>query len=96
MITRFPPTQILLLDNRDLDSNAAGTLARMTNFLGLEPYDVAYERRDHIGTDRFGSIPEDDVTYLRGIFREDVIEFGRLTRLDVYNWPTLNLGVPIR
>lgn len=92
----FPPAQILLLDNRDLDFDAAGTMARVTDFLGLKPYEALDERRDHVGTNKFGTIPEEDVTFLRDIFREDVLEFGRLTGLTVSNWPTLNPKLPVK
>jgi hypothetical protein len=92
----FPKEQILLLRSNDLEHTPETSLSRVTEFIGIDSFGRLDTRRENVGSDRFGTIPESDVLFLRDIYQDDVREFASLTGLDVSDWPAMNPDIPIR
>lgn len=92
----FPKEQILLLRSNDLEHIPEISLARVTDFIGLDRFGRLDIRRENVGSDRFGTIPESDVLFLRDMYQDDVREFATLTGLDVSDWPTKNPDIAVR
>ncbi len=88
----FPREQILFLRSRDLQLDHRHVLDRVANFLGIEPFPNLPVRSDF--TRRNMNYPfrptQEDVAYLRALFRDDIMEFAALTGLLVEDWPTIN------
>jgi hypothetical protein len=91
----FPREQLLFLRSNDLKRDRRGTLDKIADFLDIDPFFEGPERRDH-QTERVNYLLQAaDVQFLRETYRDDVVEFAKLTCLDVSDWPTINPDVVI-
>lgn len=90
LLDLFPRENVLFLRSADLKADHAGTLAAIADFLGIPPFPPLPPRFDHQGKDAFETMSQDDIAYLRGLFRDEVLEFSRLTALPVADWLTLS------
>jgi hypothetical protein len=88
----FPRQQLLLLRSRDLELDPGGTLDRVAEFLGIQPFENVRPRHDHKRrpVNYPSRLLKEDIGYLRGIFRDDILNFAKLTGLSVDDWPTIN------
>jgi hypothetical protein len=91
----FPRQNILLLRSLDLQDDHRGTLDSIARFLSIQPFPLLAPRKDHIGRRRENELRPEDITYLRGIFYDDTLEFSRLSGLSVGDWPTIDPGMAI-
>jgi hypothetical protein len=86
----FPTENVLCLRSRDLLNDPSTVLSTISQFLRIAPFPDTAPRRENPGRpiDSDGPSPA-DVRYLRRLFRSDVIEFARMSRLDVSDWLTI-------
>jgi hypothetical protein len=87
----FPRDQWLLLEFRSMLADYAGTLDRVTDFLGLHRFRRTRELPwAHAGPEELvGTAPTaDDVAGLARLYERDLDEFATLSGLDVSHWPT--------
>jgi hypothetical protein len=85
----FPREQTLLLRSEDLKRRPGETLARICRFIGAEPpAGPVAERRDLVGRDIDypSRLTAEDVTYLRGVFAEDMRRFEAISGLTLEGW----------
>ena len=61
-------------------------MKRFADFLGTAPFDVVDPVTEHVGNNSFGPPSDLDIAYLRGMYRDDLLEFADLTGLDVSGW----------
>lgn len=80
--------RVLFLRSDDLAAAHMKVLNKVAEFLEIPPFPELPARLDHVGT--AGSIDDVDIRYLRDIFRDDVLEFSRLTGLRVDDWLTMS------
>jgi hypothetical protein len=85
----FPRDQVLLLRSADLLHDHQRTLDMIARFLGLEPFPVLAPRWDFRTEPAGHQLRDEDIDYLRDIFRDDVIEFSRMSGLRVDDWLTM-------
>lgn len=85
----FPREQTLLLRSQDLMEKSAETLNRITQFIGIEPFQDSGLRNDHTSPEDSHELRQDDIAYLRGLFREDTERFAALSGLRVDGWLTM-------
>jgi hypothetical protein len=90
LLDLFPRENVLFLRADDLKTAHSLTLAVITDFLGLPSFSPLPPRLDHQGKYREEKIPQDDITYLRGIFRDELLEFSKLAALPIADWLTLS------
>jgi hypothetical protein len=90
----FPREQMLLLRSNDLRSDPASVLRRVAEFLDIEAFRQLPPRLDHAGS-AGGSPAKEDVEYLRILYRADVLEFARISGLEVRDWPTVDPDRPV-
>ena len=83
----FPREQVLFMRSDDLRHDHVATLAKVSDFLDLDPFPPMPPREDHASGSRTTPDP-DDVTHLATVYREDLARFVELTALDVSNWTT--------
>ncbi len=90
-LANFPREQLLFLRFEDLIKDHRGTLAVIARFLGIEPFPELELKRENPRpalTDGMKPTQADrDLIY--DLLRDDVLEFSKLTGLDVSNWPTV-------
>ncbi|MBR0673828.1 sulfotransferase domain-containing protein [Roseomonas soli] len=84
----FPQRQLLCLDTAALRADHAGSLARISDFLGLPPFPPLAPRLDHSAPPGPGLTPA-DTAWLREIFAPDVRALAALTGLQLDDWLTL-------
>lgn len=82
-----PRQQMLFLASQHLESRPAETLASVAEFLSIPPFPDTSARRVFVGQpDADQKLEQEDVHYLRSLFREDTCRFASLTRIDVSDW----------
>ena len=96
VLSLFPKTQVLTLTSSLLSKNPAGTLGRISDFLGIGRFPDTAPRREHVGRREWPPATQEDVSLLRTIFEEDTRRFAALTGLPVNDWPTLNASILLR
>ncbi len=86
--SNFPREQLLFLRSEDLRDNHVATLARISDFLGIDPFPDGGPKREHTRADiDFPSEPtEADRRLVADFVRDDLREFAALTGLDVSGW----------
>ena len=84
----FGAGNVLSLRSQDLSARPAETVAAVSSFLGVEPPATVEPLRANIGAERdLGSVfTDEDRALLAGLYREDLVEFGSLSGLDVSGW----------
>jgi hypothetical protein len=86
----FPREQLLFLKSDDLKHAADTTVRRVCRFIGAaEPQLTVEARRELVSKDiDYGGsrLTPEDCAYLRALYREDTVLFGRLSGLDVAGW----------
>lgn len=85
----FPRDQVLLLRSDDLRRDHRAVLARIAAFLGIDPFPDMPARRDHEAPDDDARLGEEDVAYLRALYRDDVLDFSRISGLRVDDWTVM-------
>ncbi len=85
----FPDSQLLFLDSQSLLNDAAGTLARIADFAGIEPFPVVPEMRARPNPLQGIAPDRRDVALLKELFAEDAREAVALAGIDAGHWPTL-------
>jgi hypothetical protein len=90
-LTIFPREQFLFLEFKAIYAEAAETLDRVTDHIGVDRF-PRYPRVAHAAAtrqDHEGAAPDADaVMRVIEIYRDDLTEFSRLTGVDVSGWPT--------
>lgn len=89
LLELFPRENVLFLRSQDLQRDHSEVLASIADFLTLPPFPKVAARLDHQGVAAPPPLAAQDIEYLRGIFRDDTVEFSRLTGLTVSDWPTM-------
>lgn len=85
----FSRSQLLFLDSRSLAENAAGTLAQIADFAGLEPFPDVPAMRAMANPLPGASPSSRDVALLKELFADDAREAVSLAGIDARHWPTL-------
>ena len=85
----FPRDQMLFLRADDLSGAPEKTLKLIAEFLDVAPFDVVDPVTEHVGSDAFGPPSDLDIAYLRGMYRDDLLEFSDLTGLEISGWLTM-------
>jgi hypothetical protein len=87
----FPKEQMLFLKSEDFSADHEPTLAAIASFLGIKPFPIAKEIRIHTRKkiDVQEEPTDDDRLYVANILRDDMLEFSRLTGLDISGWSTV-------
>lgn len=94
LLDLFPREQLLFLCSADLASDPSGTLARVTQFLGVPPFGTIDPVTEHVGSRTLDPLADNDIAHLRELFRQDLEEFSGLSGLDVSGWLTVQHGMP--
>lgn len=85
----FPSEQVLLLRSEDLKDDPAGTVVRVSRFLGVEPAGESLRPRE-VNVSAHSDTPAApdavDTAYLTELFEEDLTAFGAASGLDVGSW----------
>jgi hypothetical protein len=89
LLSLFPREQILFLDMRQLAEQQETMLARIAAHLGISPFPPLVSRHDHAAPADAERLDPRDVDYLRRLFCDDVLEFGRLSGLRTDHWLTM-------
>lgn len=84
----FAPENVLLLRADDLKTQHERVLSQIADFLELPPFPSLAPRLDHRGENSKSPVPMEDADHLREVFRDEVIEFSRLSGLPVADWLT--------
>lgn len=87
-LTLFPRRQMLLLRSQDLAGDADGTLARVSDFLGIAPFGPVIPLRENESAQRpWPALPtEADRALIMDELTDDLAHFARLSGLDVAGW----------
>lgn len=77
----FPREQVLVLQSEALRADPAGALACVRTFLGLPPAPEPRPREVHVGRKMSypSQLTEEDVAYLRDVYRLDQVRIAQLT-----------------
>ena len=87
----FPRDQWLLLSFREMLADHGAALDRVTDHLGIRPYEKAPELLHKMGVwpNVQGTAPRaEDVEALAEVYASDLALFSRLSGIDVSTWPT--------
>ncbi|HDZ74551.1 MAG TPA: hypothetical protein ENH55_17655 [Aurantimonas coralicida] len=87
----FPREQVLVLDNRELRQDQAGTLGKIWSFLELPAPEAAPAQIEANAAPSFnyGYQPDPrDGRHLYSLYAADIAEFSELSGLDVSHWGT--------
>ena len=87
LLNLFSREQILFLTLSQLKRDRDAVLRRIATFLGIAPFlslPTYHERRSEAPP-----MQEEDIIYLRKIFRDDVIEFSKISEVCVGDWLTM-------
>ena len=97
LLELFPRENILFLKSDDLSLRPEPTLQRVWPFLDLPFFPISMHKTEHQrqGINYPSFLTGADISYLRELFHDDVLQFADLTGLDVGNWPTIN-PAPLR
>jgi hypothetical protein len=87
----FPRKNMLFLRSRDLLTDHRSTLAKSAEFLNIAPFPDVGLLLDHKRPQvTLPSSPtEADRLYVADIVRNDLLEFTKLTGIDISDWPTM-------
>jgi hypothetical protein len=94
LLDTFSRDQLLFLKSEDLALNPNTTLLQISRFLNVAPFPAVERLEAHVGIQTFDPITEDDISFLRAVYCDSVIEFSSLTGLDVSRWPSVNARIP--
>jgi len=89
LLDTFSRDQLLFLKSEDLAQNPNTTLLQISRFLNASLFPAVERLEAHVGIRTFDPITADDISFLRAVYRDSVIEFSSLTGLDVSQWLTL-------
>jgi hypothetical protein len=89
LLQLFPRDQLLFLRSKDLADGHQDVLARIAGFLDIGSFPASAPKREHVMPWGLPSVSPVDVGHLRGLFRDDVLAFSRLSGVDVSDWLTL-------
>lgn len=87
----FPREQILFLRSEDLRSNPEETLKAISVFLGIGDFPTALPKSEHLRRKiAYPSVPNlQDLGFISDIVSDDLLDFSRLTDIDISQWPTV-------
>lgn len=87
-IALFGAANILVLRSEDLELDQAGTLDRISSFLGIAPFPTLPEMREHCCPLKSGMLPPSlaDQRLLTDELAPDLARFAQLSGLDVEQW----------
>jgi hypothetical protein len=88
-LANFPRENLLFLRTEDFSADHVGTLDQIAKFLGISPFPAAkLVRKNHrpLATADFRPTNEDR-TFFYDLVHEDVLEFAKLSGIDVSKWP---------
>jgi hypothetical protein len=94
LLDTFSRDQLLFLKSEDLALNPNTTLLQISRFLNVSLFPAVERLEAHVGIRTFDPITADDISFLRAVYRDSVIEFSSLTGLDVSQWPSVNSRIP--
>lgn len=94
-LASFPREQLLFLRSDDFSKDYMGTLRQVSEFLGIAPFVDTGSKRKNKRPKVEGLVEptEADRALVAGILREDLVEFSRLTGLDISHWPSMKPAV---
>lgn len=84
----FDRDNVLLLRSDDLRREPIATLASIASFLRVGPFPFGDEIAGSIGHQDHAQPDDTDVDYLRGLYREDIELFTKVSKLKVDDWLT--------
>jgi len=88
----FSPQQVLFLTSHDLLNNPKYVLNRITDFLGVTPFENIKVVHANSRLDVFypSTLTSDDIVYLQGIFAAEMARFCALIDIDISTWPSVS------
>jgi hypothetical protein len=87
-LAHFPRENILFLRSQDLWNDHRGTLARIADFLAIEPFPDTGAKREYVRPEGAWPSPptEPDRQLFADVLRDDLRQFVTLTGIDISDW----------
>lgn len=94
-LANFPREQLLFLKSDEFAADYKGTLAKVSAFLGIGAFPDTGAKRKNPRPKVEGLIEPtaEDMAVIAGAVRNDLVEFAKLTGLDVSNWTCMQAKV---
>lgn len=96
VLESFPREQLLFLKSDEFAKDHAATLAKIAAFLKIPPFPASAAKRKNARSvaKTEGLVPptEEDRALVAALVHDDLVEFAKLTGLDVSNWPSAKVA----